>query len=242
MEYLKAALSLISLIRETNSILLKHSVEIVNSPNQMWIKMPEGDSRKVLMDSYTNDFVLYTLDSLKNTEAFVMTDIDAMDVKGQDYIYLLYKGYHRELEKGIVCYQLINKISLAPIGELQFSNMEENIFYTIEAPGVEESSCNAMETDKNVEGGKNIIFLIGHMNEARLAYDIQRLIFDTVNNVTRHPTLNFNFTIHISRYGGKPSSELKERVSSIENFTSQYICSEYPNTQFEFSYEQDGMI
>lgn len=240
MEYLKAAVSLRSLIKETNSVLLQKTDQIVDDPNHMRVKVDEDSTQNIVMEAFSDEFVNTTLNNFGDSIAFVMTDIACMNVKGQEMNYLLYKGYHSEIEKGMVFYQVIDMDTLKPQGALQFSNMEENIFYTIDAPAVEESSCNAMETDKKIENGKSIVFFIGHMDEERLTYDIQRLIFDTANNVTAHPKLNFNFTIHIARFGGSPSEELRAQVKAIEEFTRSHICPEYPNTTFQFSYEEDA--
>ena len=240
MEYLKAAVSLKSLIKETNSDLLQKTEDIADKPNQMWVKTGMESTHKVVMDTFSNDFVNTTLDGLGKSEAFVMTDLATMNVNGKELTYLLYKGYHSKLEKGIVFYQLIDEGTYNPVGSLQFSNMEENIFYTVDVPQIEESSCNAMETDKVIENGKSIVFFIGHMDELRLMYDIQRLIFDTVHNVTKHQKLSFDFIIHIARYGGKPSRKLKEQVKAIEAFTQKHVYPEYPNVTFEFTYEQDA--
>ena len=239
MDYLKAAIALKSLIEDTNSIVLQKTDEFIKSPNQMRIKLQEGNIKDVVMDTFSNEFVNNTLESIGGSEAFVITDIASMDVKGKKLDYLLYKGYHSKIEKGMVFFQLIDKQSLVPNGQLQFSNMEENIFYTVDFPQSEESSCNALETDRKVEKGKGIVFLIGHMDEHRLVYDIERLIFDTVNNVSKHPQLQFSFIIQIDRFGGSPSQELREQVAAIEEFTKNNICPEYPNTAFEFVFGQD---
>jgi|GEM_PF-1617913 len=242
MEYLKAAIALRYLINETNIALLKKGKGVTANINRMYVKSKEGNTQVIDMEIYTNEFVNAIIDELGNPEAFVITDMACMDVNGKKLDYLLYKGYHSEIEKGMVFYQVIEKETLAPMGPLRFSNMEENIFYTVKEPQFEESSCNAIESKKVVGDGKGIVFLIGHMEEERLIYDIQRLIIDTVNNVEKHAKLKFNFVINISRFGGIPSHELKEQVKAIEDFTLENVCPEYPNATFQFTYEEDSSL
>lgn len=242
MEYIKAAVSLRSLVKETNSLLLQKKEAVMNEPNQMRVIAMEGPTLEYRMETFSNEFVIKTLDDIKRSTAFVITDVASMNIKGKAFSYLLYKGYHSALEKGVVFFQGIDKETFSPVGTLQFSNMEENIFYPAVAPKIEESSCSALETENGTQNGKSIVFLIGHMNEKRLVYDIQRLIFDTVNNVTKHPKLQFSFTIHIAHYGGKPSRELKKQVMAIEAFTKKHVYPEYPNATFAFRYEQDASL
>ncbi|MBS2099019.1 hypothetical protein [Carboxylicivirga linearis] len=239
MEYLKAAISLLSLIKETNNVLLSNIDKLAKSPNYMYFKTSDNNTKEVQMVSFSNEFVNIALEDTPQSQAFVMTDIATMDVKGKKLTYILYKGYHCEIEKGMVFYQVINKETFAPIESLQFSNIEENIFYQVITPEKEESSCNAMETDKEIKGGKSIVFFIGHMDEERLIYDIQRLIFDTANNVKKHNKLQFEFIINISRFGGTPSQHLIEQVKSIEEFTQNSIYQEYPNAKFKFEFEKE---
>nr|WP_321408916.1 hypothetical protein [uncultured Carboxylicivirga sp.] len=238
MEYLKAAYSLISLIKETNLTLLASTDKLLKSPNYMFIKNNDSIVQEVEMTAFSNEFVNATLTKTPS-HAFVMTDIATMDVKGQKLTYVLYKGYHSILEKGLVFYQIINQETIQPIESLQFSNIEDNIFYQINAPLKEESSCNAMETDKEIKGGKSIVFFIGHMDEERLIYDIQRLIFDTVNNVKNHIKLHFEFIINISRFGGKPSTDLFSHVKAIDEFTQKHLYPEYPNVTFTFEFDNE---
>ena len=239
MEYLQAAVLLESLIKETNHLLLQKKEMILEAPNRMRVILDDGTREDIPMDSYTNDYVKGTLENLGSSKAFIMTDMVSTEIKGKDVTYLSYKAYHREVDKGLFFYQLVDKIFLSPVGSLRFSNLEDNIFYSVPSPQSEESSCNTMETDRVVENGKSIVFFIGHMDEERLIYDIQRLIFDTVNNVTRHPKLQFEFIIQIARYGAAPSENLRRRVESIEEYTKKHIYPEYPNATFDFIYEQE---
>ncbi|MDC7220798.1 MAG: hypothetical protein PQJ59_12760 [Spirochaetales bacterium] len=238
MEYLQAALSLRSLIGESNSHLLTMTDTIPENPHLMRIKMGEENIKELVMETFSNEYVTETLNKMGDTEAFVVTDLVTMNVNGKEMTYLLYKGYHSQVEKGMVFYQIVDEKDLSPVGKLQFSNTEENIFYEIDEPGDEESSCNALETNKKDIKGKGIVFLIGHTNEERLVYDIQRLIFDTVNNVTKHPKLHFTFIINISHFGGTPSDGLKEQVKAIDELTRNEIYPLYSNVTFEFSFEE----
>ncbi len=240
MEYLQAAVSLQSLIKEINEDILVETGPADARPNKMWIKKSSDAIRKIEMESFSNEFVTSTLNNLGDTTAFVVTDLASMDVKGKQVHYFLYKAYHSLVEKGLVYYQMINLETFNPIGTLQFSNVEDNIFYAVAGPETEESSCNAMETDKVVENGKSIVFFIGHMDETRLTYDIERLIFDTLNNISNHEKLKFEFIIQVARYGMKPTKELREEVERIEAFTRAYLYPEYPNASFEFTFEQDS--
>ncbi len=242
MKYLDSAVALSALIRQTNTAMLLKTEEFLKSPNRMLVETDKGSTQEIMMDTFSNDFVNTALKDLAMPKAFVMTDLASMIIEGKEIDYILYKGYHSAVDKGMVFYQVIEKETPAPVGPLHFSNLEENIFYTVDAPQAEESSCNAMETDEVIEKGKEIVFFMGHMDEERLLYDIQRLIFDTVNNVTRHPKMQFNFIIHISRYGGSPSPELKEKVREIEAFTEKHIYPEYPNAVFRFAYEEDSSL
>lgn len=242
MEYLKAAITLLKIIKDTNAFLLDKIDSSFEEFNQMRIKLNDQNTQNIVMDAFSNDFVSATLKDTQNSEAFVITDLATMNAKETELTYLLYKGYHNALEKGIVFYQVIDKTTHKPIGELQFSNTEDNIFYSYKVPDMEESSCNAMETDKKITNGKSIVFFIGNMNEERLLYDIQRLIFDTANNVSKHEKLKFHFIIQISRYGGSPSNKLKEQVKAIDAYTQKHVLSEYPNAKFAFEFEEDTSL
>lgn len=236
MEYLKAAVTLNSLIKQANTTLLVNIADSIKSPNFMLIQSRENHSQTILMDSFTNEFVKATLAST-NSEAFVITDLASMDVNGNKVSYFLYKGYHSLIPQGMVFYQVIDLDNLTPTGALQFSNMEANIFYTVVEPQAEESSCNAMETNKVIENGKSIVFFIGNIHEERLLHDIQRLIVDTIHNIKKHNKLAFQFIIHIERYGKKPSQQFREAILALDAFTKIHIYPEYPNANFEFAYD-----
>ena len=239
MEYLKAAVSLRNMIGDANTQFLKDRERAAETPNRMLMESSDGNRRSIVMDAYSNEFVNGALENAGCVQAFVVTDLAGMTVNGKEMTYILYKGYHALIEKGLVYYQIVDEGTLNPKGPILFSNMEDNIFFTVDEPESEESSCNTMETDKVVEKGKSIVFFIGHMDEDRLTYDIQRLIFDTVNNVTKHPKLKFEFIIQIARYGARLSEELKERVRAIDSFTREHVRPAYPNSTFEFTYEED---
>jgi len=239
MQYLQAALSLKSFIEESNTVLFQNKETLKANPNRMRIQMGNDSIQEIEMKCFTNDFVQKTLQSIQGSNAFIITDISSKNINGKKYFYMLYKAYHSKIEKGLVFYQMINEDSLSPSGSIQFSNLEDNIFYSIEEPEGGESTCNAMETDKVIENGKSIVFFIGHTHEKRLAYDIERLIFDTVNNVTRHPKLHFSFIIQISVYGGNISGSFIDQLNEIEEFTKKYVYPEYKNATFDFIIEQE---
>ncbi len=240
MEYLKAAISLRTFLWETNFTLRQYIDEIKTKPNKMWLKTYDDQLEKIDMEEFSNEYVKNILKRMGNVEMFLVTDIANMDVNGKELFYLLLKGYHSRIEKGMVFYQVIDRDSYEPSGFLQFSNLEDNIFYTTDAFKGEESSCNAMETDKSKDDNKSIVFFIGHLDEERLFYDIQRLIFDTVNNVARHPKIQFDFIISVARYGGSPSMELLEKVQALDLFIKEKVHPEYPNASFTFTFEQDA--
>lgn len=242
MKYLKSALTVVKLIEDANSKMLQQLKNNAADWNFMFIEKQGQNLASLKMDAFSNDFVVKTLGEFQKSDAFAITDLATMDVKGKNITYLLYKGYHAEMDKGIVFYQVIEPETQQPIGKLQFSNMEENIFFSFDLPDAEESSCNAMETDKEIKGGKSIVFFIGHMNEDRLLYDIQRLIMDTIHNVSKHPKLQFSFIISIARYGALPSDKLKKQVQEIATYTHECIVPIYPNTHFEFTFEKDESL
>ncbi|WP_163326141.1 hypothetical protein [Draconibacterium mangrovi] len=237
MEYLKAAIELKKYIKEINQQIIGKELSQKN-PNIMFVKFSDGSVNELNITEFTNDFVSATLASFPGSESFIITDLATMSAQGQQLTYWLYKGYNNKTENGLVYFQVIDKDTLMPKGELQFSNLEKNIFYEIYAPDFEESSSNAMETDEEIKGKKSIVFLVGNMNEERLLHDIQRLIVDTINNVQRHSGLNFHFILNISKFNGEPSEDFKNRIKEIEHYTNEFVTSEYPNTEFVFDIEE----
>ncbi len=233
MNYLEAAVFLKRLIKTTNSDLLSLNKNGLVNKNQMVIRSNFGNPIKIKMDAFSNEFVSKTLNEY-DSEAFVITDLVTVNNKGQELTYFLYKGYHSLFDKGLVYFQLINKTNMQAIGELEFSNLEDNIFYNVQAPNFEESSCNAIETKENTIKEPSIAFLIGHMNEDRLFYDINRLIFDTANNVQKHKNRHFKFHIEISKFGGKLSPEFLSKLDALKLSLDKYITPEYPNSTFIF--------
>ncbi len=242
MKLLKSALYLRSLVQEAHMRMQKHLPYTVHPINRMFLKINPNTVHELRMEEFTNDFVHKKVLEYQNTEAFVMTDLATMDVKGKTVTYLLFKAYHVALETGMVYYQVIDASTHQAVGELQFSNPEANPFYPVKSPEIEESSCNAMETETEKKGEKHIVFFIGHMDENRLLYDIQRLIIDTVHNVSKHPKLHFSFTISIARYGAVPTPGLIKQVAEVENFTKQQVLPAFPNTSFVFTFEQDDSL
>lgn len=237
MDYLKSAIELKELIKATNKKVLAGNIGALNIKNIMLLRLANKDMIEVAMESYTDTFVKHTLNCNSQSKAFVMTDVVVSMVEGKKIAYYLYKGYDAAVEKGQVYFQLFNNDTFEPIGPLQFNNLEDNVFFKVEHANSEESSCNAMETEKKIEKGKSIVFLIGHMDENRLVYDIQRLIFDTVNNVQKHKTINFEFIINISKFGGKPSDELRKQVKAIDAYTQKKVKAAFPNSTFLFEFD-----
>lgn len=237
MQQLNAALFLKDLIEKTNTQNSLNQSNDLNQVNFIFNIDPNGQLVFAQMSEFSNEFVHSFLSRNNEIEAFVITDVASMDVKGKQITYFLYKGYHKQLEKGLVFYQIFNPESMEFISDLQFSNSEENIFYQPFNPDGEESSCNAMETANHTKKNPEIAFLIGHINEERLIYDIERLIIDTTFNVLKNPKANYNFILQISRYGEDPTNELKTKVKEIENTTKTLFEPVFKNVRFNFVWE-----
>ncbi len=237
MNYLESAVSLKKLISNTNHKMLQKNNKSLVERNLMIIRTNFGKEIEVKMDSFTNDFVSKQLAEYES-ESFVITDIVSTVQDGQELTYFLYKAYHHLFHKGLVFFQLINKETMAPIGKLEFSNIEDNIFYKVSEPDFEESSCNAIETAENTAKNPCIAFLIGNMNEERLLFDINRLIYETANNVQKHKNRHFKFHLQISVFGGKPSEEFLKNIDEIKGTTDKIIKPAYPNSTFIFDLEE----
>ncbi|WP_321286153.1 hypothetical protein [uncultured Sunxiuqinia sp.] len=237
MKYLKASIELKKLIEQTNELCLTKNCPVLNQRNFIVLKSDGGEEREIKMKEFSNEFLQTILEENRNSKAFVFTDLAATMVKDQKLTYFLYKGYHSEIEKGLVWFQAINGETAEPTGNLQFSNLEENVFYSVSTPDFEESTSNAMETDEQIEEGKSIVFIIGNHNEERLLHDIQRLIFDTVNNVQKHQGLKFKIILNINKFNGKPTAYFLKQLDFIKEYTHTSIQSEYPNCEFVFDLE-----
>ena len=238
MIYLKAALELKQLIRKVNHLQIQKESTVLEHKNSMFLFAEGKLLSERAMDEYSNEFVQATLAKYPQATSFVMTDLATTELKDRKLTYWLYKGYHIGLDKGMVYYQPIEEQNLRKVGRIQFSNLETNIFLKHQSPDFEESSANAMESDEVIEGGKAIVFLIGNMDETRLLYDIQRLIFDSVNNVQNHKSLSFKFVLNVSKFGGKPSDDFKTKLREIELYTRDQVAAEYANAQFVFDLEE----
>lgn len=236
MNYIKASLLMKQLIADGNEICLAVNKTALNLKNIMFISDENDTLETIPMDSYTDEFVKSTLDKYKSTASFVITDVASMDVQGKNLTYFLYKAYNKHVEKGLVYYQVINPDTLEAIGDLQFSNAEENIFFKIDTPKTEESSCNAMETGEQTHNEKKIAFLIGHNDEERLYYDIERLIVDTANNVQKNQKTQFTFIIQVSTFGKNPSDAFKQKVNDIAHLCTSSVKEAYPNCTFIFEW------
>ncbi|MGQ1785193.1 MULTISPECIES: hypothetical protein [unclassified Saccharicrinis] len=234
MDYLEAAVILKKLITKTNLQMLENNTAGLKEKNRILIRSNFGNEVDLTMDAFSNEFVFKTLKQYES-EAFVITDFVSMVQEGKELNYFLYKGYSKWFDKGLVFFQLVNKETLQPIGGIEFSNLEDNIFYTVEAPDFEESSCNAIETDENTAKNPCIAFLIGNMDEKRLLFDIQRLIFDTANNVQKHKNRQFKFIVQIDKFGGEPSDNFLSELKKIETSLENKFAPEYPNSNFIFA-------
>ena len=238
MDYLEAALELKLLIRKVNHLQIQKESTVLGHKNSLFLFRGSKPLAELPMTEFTNEFVNSALSQYSETTALVMTDLTSMMLKDRQLTYWLYKGYHIQLEKGMVYFQPIDEQSLTKQGRLQYSNLESNLFFKLNAPDCEESTCNAMETDVQEEGAKHIVFFIGNMNEERLLFDVQRLIFDTLSNVQNHKNIRFYFILNISKFGSHPSGAFLEQLKVIDNFTAKYLVPEYPNASFQFDIEK----
>ena len=234
MDYLETAVALKQLIAKTNEVLLDKNKGELTVPNKMLVRTNFGNVIETTLGAFTNVSVR---DALKEyeSEAFVITDFVATEQQGQELSYFLYKGYSRVFDKGLVFFQLVNKETFEPVGKLEFSNIEDNIFYEVIGPKHEESSCNALETKDNTAKNPCVAFLISHMNEERLLYDINRLIFETANNVQKHKNRNFKFIIQIDKNGGELSEQFKVEIDKMAQSLEKNFKPEYPNCEFVFA-------
>lgn len=237
MEYIKAAVVLKKLIEKANQEIKAKNSTGFDMKNLMIFSKNGDDIETQEMDVFTNGLVNENLKKNPETKAFVITDVATNEVQHKFITYFLYKAYHKSMEKGLFFYQKVNPKTMEFQGDLQFSNLEQNIFLKPDLPAFEESSCNAMETDKHTKEQPEVVFLIGNMNEERLVYDIRRLIVETAFNVLKNTSVKYNFIVHISRFGDAPSNELKNSVKDIEKDTKQLIEQEFPNTTFSFEWE-----
>lgn len=235
MIYLKANIDLQKAISSANKQMLKSITK--DSINQLFIHSGDKEEIKPIED-FTNEWVKKTVNSKTSCNWFIMTDVASMPIQGQEMTYILYKGYHKLIENGVVYYQMVDKETFAPIGSLHFSNQESNIFFNIKQPEVEESSCNAMEAYGSSKEHKKILFLIGHMNEERLLFDIERLIITSLNNIRKHKSIKFTFIINVAKFGGRVTAELKQRVEKLKSPTKQ-ILKDFPNADVVFEYAED---
>lgn len=234
MEYLKAAAELKKLITYTNSQVLNINKTGLIQKQAIVTKGSNQHPTLTPLQEFTNEAVKSAISESEHCSAFAITDVATMNVKGKKLSYYLYKGYHNQLEKGLVFYQPFNENTFEPIGEMQFSNGEENIFFDFTIPKFEESSCNALETKNHTKNKPEIAFLIGHTNLGRLTYDIQRLIIDTANNVSKNLKVDYKFIIQASLFGAKELNSLQNTLAKIEQDTKKYIEPEYVNAKFIF--------
>ncbi len=238
MNYLESASVLKKLISKTNTNLLKTNKGKLVETNRMMLRTNFGKELDLPMEAFSNSVVINMLKQYES-EAFVITDfVSTVDQNNLEIHYFLYKGYHKLFHKGLVYYQLVDKNTFEPIGNIEFSNIEDNIFFKVDEPDVEESSCNAIETAENTAKNPCIAFLIGHMDENRLLFDINRLIFETANNVQKHKNMKFTFHVQVSKFGGTVSEDFFKQIDKLKKDTDKYIHKNYPNSTFIFDLDE----
>lgn len=237
MQYLQSAYSLKQLIRHVNRLQLQKEPSVRWHCNSLFLFTNEKPFVELEMTSFTNEFIESALEKYPEASALVMTDLATMQVRDRALTYWLYKAYYVGLEKGMVYYQPIDKTNLSKIGSLQFSNLEPNIFLPFAVPKIEESSVNALESEADEEGVRKIVFLVGHWDEGRLLYDIQRLILDSASNAQKHKGLKFHFVFNISKFREKPREAFSRELQFITNYIPEFLSSDYPNVAISFDVE-----
>lgn len=239
MSYIQAAIVLNKLVTVTNQSISSDNLITQESPNYLFINSAQK-TVQLKMKSFTDDFIKEQINQQPQCHSIVFTNLVTTIIQGKELSYILYKCYHKHMDKGFVYYQTVNKESLQPVGDLQFSNQEENIFFNLPEPDFEESSCNALEAKGSTAENKKIVFLIGNMNEERLLFDIERLIVTTLYNTCKHPTLKFHFIINIAKFGGDIDNSFDQKLMPVKKET-QTLLAGFPNITFAFEYaEQDS--
>ena len=237
MMYLQATSDLKKFIADSVKIFM-HGISQGNRDfNQIYLSI-EDKIKHQNVPEFNNEYILELLKTYPvATSIFMITDKATTTIQGKEITYFIFKGYHELVESGMVYYQIIDKDKLTPIGELQFSNQETNIFYEVKMPDFEESSCNAMETDDSGKDHKKIVFFVGNMNEERLLFDIERLIFTTLNNIQKHESLKFTFIINIARFGGEMSNSFTAQLEKIKEL-SKMVLKDHPNVNLLFEFAE----
>ena len=237
MEYLEAAIILKRLISKTNSLLLKEYTSGIMNKNIMLIRSNFGNEIEVNMKSYTNQVIKTHLEEYANSEAFVISDFVSAMQDGKLCNYFVYKGYGALFDKGLVFYQFINNQNFQPIGKLEFSNLEQNIFYDVDEPKIRASKCCALETDENTAKNPSVAYLIENENEDRLLFDIQKLIYETANKVQKHKKRHFKFYIKINKFIDNTSPGFFLKLDNLQYSLTKEFNNEYPNCTFIFTTE-----
>lgn len=234
MTYLQKTKELQEFIAEINISVIRNSIVALSLPNHLFLKS-ENTFSHLEMERFSDEYIVEQIYALPGCELFAFTNMVSTQINGVAITYILYKCYSRFNENGFVYYQVVDNDNFSPIGELKFSNFEENIFFKVVPPNFEESSCNALEASESSFDNKKIVFLIGNLNEERLLFDIERLIVTTTFNSKKHSSLTFHYIISISVFGGKKSDEFDTKLRAInkaceaflENNKSLYFSFEY---------------
>ena len=234
MSYLQATLDLKKFISDSVTIYMNEIACGNRDFNQIYFNIKGKIEHRNIVE-FNNEHISELIKDCPDASIFMITDKATTTIQDQEITYFIFKGYHDMVESGMVYYQIIDKYKFSPNGDLQFSNQETNIFYDVHMPDFEESSCNAMETNDSGKDHKRIVFFIGNLNEERLLFDIERLIFTTLNNIKNHNSLRFTFIINIARFGGEMSSTFFNRIDGIKN-TTKKILKDQPNVNFVFEF------
>lgn len=236
MKYLQETKELQNFITEINEKVIENKIIDSSLPNHLFLKS-ENKSNHLKMERFADDYILEQINSTPECTFLVFTNLVNTRVKGDDFTYFLYKGYSKHTHKGFVYYQVVHNEDLSPIGGLQFSNFEDNIFFKSLAPDFEESSCNAIEAVGSTATNKKIVFLIGNLNEERLLFDIEHLIVTTTFNSKKHSSFTFHYIVSISVFGHKISNDFTIKLENIKTACNALVESNQ-NLKFSFEYTE----
>lgn len=233
MKYLQETQALEKFITEINEQVIKDKLIDSSLPNHLFLKS-ENKSSHLKMERFADDYILEQINSMPKCTFLVFTNLVSTQIKGNVLTYFLYKGYSKLTEKGFVYYQVVHNDTLSPLGELLFSNFEDNIFFKSLAPDFEESSCNVIEAAESTATNKKIVFLIGNLNEERLLFDIEHLIVTTAFNSKRHSAFTFHYLLSISIFGHKISDDFTMKLENIKTACNALVEN---SSHLKFSFE-----
>ena len=236
MKYLQETQELQKFITEINEQVIENKLIDSSLPNRLFLKS-ENKSTHLKMERFADDYILEQINAMPECTFLVFTNLVSTRIKGDDLTYFLYKGYSKLTEKGFVYYQVVHNHDLSPIGELLFSNFEDNIFFKSLAPDFEESSCNVIEAVGSTATNKKIVFLIGNLNEERLLFDIEQLIVTTAFNSKKHSSFTFHYILSISVFGHKISNDFIIKLEKIKTACNALVENS-SNLKFSFEYTE----